>query len=208
MRKTPGKKTEKNDEESWFIPMDARHTLFDMFKELENDVILEVFTKKGENDPYNDVTVKFTTDLAKLSAKIKVSFHTIGEARSKEQNVVSSPSVLINPDRFNIRYTGAPAGEEGTSLIETIMTVSRGESGLSEKSKQMLAEFKEKRHVRVFVTLACPYCPRQVLNGFRAAIERPDLVSAECVATYCDKREDDQHRAGARGKVHCRARLP
>jgi thioredoxin reductase (NADPH) len=197
MRKTPGKKTEKNDEESWFIPMDARHTLFDMFKELDNDVILEVFTKKGENDPYNEVTVKFATDLAKLSAKIKVSFHTIGEAISKKQNVVSSPSVLINPDRLNIRYTGAPAGEEGASLIETIMTVSRGESGLSEKSKQMLAGLKEKRHVRVFVTLACPYCPRQVLNGFKAAIERPDLVSAECVDSGENSEVAKKHNVGS-----------
>ncbi len=179
MRKTPGKKIDK--EENWFIPMDARHTLFDMFKELKNDVVLEVFTKKGVNDPYNDVTVRFTTDLAKLSSKIKVSFNSIGDAKSKKYNVVSSPSVLIDPDRFNIRYTGAPAGEEGASLVETIMAVSHGRSGLSEKSKKVLAELEEKRDVRVFVTLACPYCPRQVLNGFRAVIERPDLVSAECV---------------------------
>jgi len=31
------------------------------------------------------------------------------------------------------------------------------------------------------VTLTCPYCPGQVINAFRAAIERPDLVSAECI---------------------------
>jgi thioredoxin reductase (NADPH) len=40
---------------------------------------------------------------------------------------------------------------------------------------------KEQRHIQVFVTLTCPYCPGQVINAFKAAIERPDLISAECI---------------------------
>jgi thioredoxin reductase (NADPH) len=59
--------------------------------------------------------------------------------------------------------------------------VSQRKSFLSKESKEMLSQLKEKRHVQVFVTLSCPYCPGQVLNAFKAAIERPDLVSAEAV---------------------------
>jgi thioredoxin reductase (NADPH) len=44
-----------------------------------------------------------------------------------------------------------------------------------------LSKLKEKRNIQVFVTLTCPYCPGQVINAFRAAIERPDIVSAECI---------------------------
>ncbi|TET46024.1 FAD-binding protein [candidate division TA06 bacterium] len=180
MAKTGRKKTEEK-EEDWFIERDARQTLFEMFKEMKEKVVLEVFTKKGENDPYNDVTVKFTRDLAKLSSKIQVNLNSVADAKSKKYDVASSPTVLINPEQYRIRYTGAPAGEEGRSFIETIMLVSRRQSGLSKASKEILSKLSEKRNVQVFVTLACPYCPGQVLNAFRAAIEKPDLVSGECV---------------------------
>jgi thioredoxin reductase (NADPH) len=65
--------------------------------------------------------------------------------------------------------------------MEAILRVSAGQSGLSEASKKRLAALKDPRRVTVFVNPACPYCPGQVLNAFRCAIERPDLVSAACV---------------------------
>lgn len=180
MKERSRKKKEENEEE-WFVSPDGRHALLDMFKDLRDHVLIEVFTKEGENDPYNEVTLRFTADLAKLSDKIETNYNTLGDNKAKRYGVTASPTVLVNPEKYRIRYTGAPAGEEGASFLEAIMMVSRGESGLSEKSKEILARLKDKRHVQVFVTLACPYCPRQVLNGFKAAIERPDLVSAECL---------------------------
>jgi thioredoxin reductase (NADPH) len=45
----------------------------------------------------------------------------------------------------------------------------------------MLAKLHEPRYVQVFVTLTCPYCPFQVLNAFKAAIEKPDFVSSDCI---------------------------
>jgi thioredoxin reductase (NADPH) len=140
-----------------------------------------VFTKQGENEPYNALTVKFTTDLGKLSNKIDVKFNSIGDEKSKKYNVIRSPTILINPEEYSIRYTGAPAGEEGRSFIEAIMMVSHRKSGLSESSKEILSKLKEKKHIQVYVTPTCPYCPGQVINAFRAAMERPDLVSSECV---------------------------
>jgi len=58
---------------------------------------------------------------------------------------------------------------------------SQEDSRLTKESRKKLDELSEKRHIRVFVTLSCPYCPGQVLNGFKAAIQRPDLISAECI---------------------------
>ena len=105
----------------------------------------------------------------------------IGEEESKKYDVEHSPTILFNPEEYKIRFTGAPIGEEGRSFIETIVMLSRKESGLTKKSKQQLKELTEKRNVMVFVTPDCPYCPGQVINAFRAAMERPELISAECV---------------------------
>lgn len=194
MARTRRKKT---GEDEWFIERDARQALFEMFKELKDKVVLQIFTKKGENEPYNDATIRFARDLAKLSSKIEVNLNSIGDAQSKKYVVTRSPTVLINPEEYRIRYTGAPAGEEGRSFVETIMLMSHGKSGLSKASREMLSKLSDKRNVQVFVSLACPYCPGQVLNAFRAAIEKPDVVSAECVDSNENVDLAKEHNVGS-----------
>lgn len=173
------KKKGKGD--SWFLPKDARVALSERFKALKDTVKLEVFIKTGENDPYNTLSVVFCSDLARLSDKIITTINVIGDEKSKKYKVDHSPTILFNPEEYNIRYNGAPAGEEGKSFIETIIMLSNHDSGLSKESREALAELDEKRHVMVFITPDCPYCPGQVINAFRAAIERPDIISAECI---------------------------
>ena len=108
-----------------------------------------------------------------------------------------SPTILIQPDRYRIRYVGAPAGEEGRSFIETLLAVSTGQSGLQPASRQALAALAEPRRVRVFVSPSCPYCPMQVLHAFRAALERPDLIRAECVEIVENPDLADRYAVGS-----------
>lgn len=178
-QKTVQNSKKKKDE--WFIPPETRETLLEKFKELEEPVNLEVFIKKGENDPYNTLSTIFCSDLSRLSNKIKTNINVIGEPKSKKYKVEISPTILFNPEEYKIRFTGAPIGEEGRSFLEAIFMVSKKESGLSSSSKKKLAELDEERHIMVFVTPDCPYCPGQVVNAFRGAVERPNLITAECV---------------------------
>ncbi|MFH0816753.1 MAG: FAD-dependent oxidoreductase [Methanobacteriota archaeon] len=163
------------------IPDDARKIVADRLKSLKDPVNIEVFTKDGEHDEFNAVSAGLVRELAEISPKIVPKFFKIGEARAKEMKVERTPTILIAPEKYRIRYTGAPAGEEGRSFMQIIEQVSFADSMLSPKAKARLAQLKEKRHVQVFVTPTCPYCPGEVLNAFSAAMERPDLVSAECV---------------------------
>jgi len=167
--------------EQWSLPEDAKQVLLERFKALKEKVVLEVFTAKQHENPFDELTLSFTQALGVLTDKIEVHLNTIGDKKAKDNQVTHSPTVLLQPQRYSLRYTGAPFGEEGRSFIEAILLVSRNESGLLAGSKKILSKLKEPRHVQVFVTLACPYCPGQVINAFKAAIERPDLVSAECI---------------------------
>ncbi|MBN1281254.1 MAG: FAD-dependent oxidoreductase [Candidatus Thermoplasmatota archaeon] len=171
----------KKAADPWSLPEDAKAVLRERFSALRDPVTLWVFTKKGENDPFNAITIAFAQELTQLSEKITVQQYSIGEKVSKDHRVNYSPTMLIQPQTYKIRYIGAPMGEEGRSFIETLLLVSQKQSNLSAASKKMLAQLKDPRDVQVFVTLSCPYCPGQVLHAFRAAIERPDLVSAACV---------------------------
>ncbi len=168
------------------IPDDVKKVIKDTFLEsLKNEVVLEVYTQKGKNDQFNEAASNLVKAIADLSDKLKVSYHTVGDEQAVKRNVTRSPSVLIAPDKYRIRYTGAPLGEEGRSFLMAIMMASTGNGILTEPTtKKISDELREKRDIQVFVSPTCPYCPQQVLAAFSAAIVKPDLISAEAVEIY------------------------
>ncbi|HUW43248.1 MAG TPA: thioredoxin reductase, partial [Thermoplasmata archaeon] len=147
---------ESKTEDTRVLKDDARKTLEKTFKDLKRKVVIEVFTKDGVNEPYNQLSQRFATELSEIDDKIVVKTFKIGDERSKQMGVTRSPTILIDPDHYRIVYTGAPAGEEGRSFIQTLVMVSRDDSMLSSKGRKRLAELRDKRHIQVFVTSACP----------------------------------------------------
>jgi thioredoxin reductase (NADPH) len=168
------------------IPEDVKKTLKETFQEtLKDDVLIEVFTEQGKNDQFNEATVGLVKALAALTEKLKVTFHTIGDEQSAKRGVTRSPSMLIAPDKYRLRYTGAPMGEEGRSFLTAILMASTGKSILSEPAiRKIIEQLHEKRDIQVFVSPTCPYCPQQALSAFSAAIVKPDLITAEVVEIY------------------------
>lgn len=163
------------------------------FKALKRDVPVYVFTRKGENDPFNRFTTAVITQLKKLTEKIVPEFHVIGDEVSKRYNVERSPTVLIDPETFRIRYSGAPAGEEMRSFIDAIVMASQEESFLSEDSKEFLDKLTETRYIRVFVSPTCPYCPQQAALAIACAVERPDLITAEIIEVMENRELADKY---------------
>jgi thioredoxin reductase (NADPH) len=141
------------DQQHEIISDDVKQTLKDtFFSSLRNDVPLEVYTLAGMNDQYNDATVALIKGIAGLSDKIKPSFHSVGDAQSRKRGVTRSPSVLIAPERYGMRYTGSPLGEEGRSLIVGILMASTGRTIFTEPSIKRLAGLQDKRHIQVYVS--------------------------------------------------------
>jgi thioredoxin reductase (NADPH) len=174
-------KKEDESRSEWFLPEDARTNLTELFARFRQPVIVEAFLKAGVNDAYNEFVNKFLGDLARLSDKVRVSFHGLDGDKARERGVDRSPTLLVAPDRYNIRFSGAPAGEEGRTFMTALVLAAAGTSGLSDLSKEILTKLDGQRHVRVFVTPACPYCPGQGITAIKCAVEKPDRVSAEIV---------------------------
>lgn len=168
------------------IPDDVKQAIRESFTEgLKEPVVIEVYTKSGRNDDFNKAAVALIKALAELSDKLKVSFHTIGDEQSVKRNVTRTPTVLIAPDKYRLRYTGAPVGEEGRSFLIALMMASTGNTLLTEPAVAKIKEqLRDKRDIQIFVSPTCPYCPQQVLAAFSAAIVKPDLISAEIVEIY------------------------
>ncbi|BBD09057.1 FAD-dependent oxidoreductase [Desulfovibrio ferrophilus] len=187
--------TKKNGEEQWYLPEDSRTHLEKLFKDMPEPVTLEVFTQPGVNDPYNEAMEMFMRDIDRLGEKITVNFNDLESEKASKYGVSLSPSLLVQPEKYRIRYTGTPLGEEARVFIETMMLISHGKSGLSQSSQDVLAGLSEEREIKVFISPTCPYCPGQVSQVMRAAIERPDLISAECVETVENQALADEYQA-------------
>ena len=169
------------DPDGWLLPEDVRAQIGKLFATLAAPVDLEVFTDPAVNAGFNEHAAGFVRDLARISDKIKPVFHDVDSERGRELKITGSPVIAVAPDKYRILYRGAPLGEEGRSFLAAILHASAGKSGLSKTSRELLERLDEPRRVRVFVTLACPYCPDQVLHAVRSAIERPELVAVEVV---------------------------
>src|SRR3989304_7596455 len=156
------------------IPDDVKKVIRDTFlKQLKEPVLIEVYTKQGENDQYNEATVALTKTFSELSDKVTISFYTVGDDQAKKRNVLRSPTLLIAPDKYRIRYTGSPLGEEGRSFLVALMMASTGMSILTAPAMAKIAAIKDKRDIQVFVTPTCPYCPQQALAALSPAIVNP-----------------------------------
>ncbi|MFO0753775.1 MAG: FAD-dependent oxidoreductase [Thermodesulfovibrionales bacterium] len=168
------------------IPEQARKFLRETFANLKEKVLIEVFTG-AETKQLDDVVAELMKTISSLTDKIEVAFYPLDSDQAKKRGATRAPSLLIDPDRFKIRYIGAPVGEEGRTLITGILLASNKGVILSEAAVQKLAELREPRLIQVFVTPTCPYCPQQALNAISAAIARPDLVTAEVIEMYENK---------------------
>ncbi len=152
---------------------------------------VEVVLIKGpHNEEYTNWTEQMLRELSELTDKIKVRVHDIRMEPEviERYNVSRTPTVLIDPDAgYKIRYTGAPTGYEAWAFVETIILVSRDDSQLGLKTKEILkmaSNSDKEAHVMIFVTPTCPYCPHQVLLANKFAIELKGIVEADCVEAY------------------------
>jgi len=161
---------------------DQQKKLKEKFKELDGSIKLVVFTQEMECR-YCEETRQLMEDLAGLSDKIDVEVYDFVSDTDKvgKYKIDKIPATVIEGEKdYGIRFYGIPAGYEFVSLTNTIMAVSKGESGLSEETKAALKKLKDPVHLQVFITLTCPYCPGAVEMAHRLS-EESDLVTSDMV---------------------------
>jgi glutaredoxin-like protein len=154
----------------------------ELSQKMVDDVKLIVFT---QDVPcvFCSETVQVATELGEVSPKIKVEVYDFvrDQMKATELRVDKIPAtIVVGRKDYGIRFYGIPSGYEFNSLVGAILDVSRGESGLSQKTKDALKVLDQPVHLQVFVTPTCPYCPSVVKLAHKLAIES-DMVWADMV---------------------------
>lgn len=130
------------------VRADLRHSM----EHLGGDVRVAIFTGDGSNEEYNKLGVQLLNEFAEVDPRIKPTFHKLGDSESVKYKIERSPTLLVQPDKFNVRFMGIPLGEEGRTFVMSLILATTNKRTLSEESRQRLTELNEKRHVRVYVS--------------------------------------------------------
>ncbi len=151
-------------------------------EKLVNDVKLAVFTQEIPC-MFCKETVEVCQDLASVSPKVKVEVFDFvkDQMRANELRIDKIPAIaVVGAKDYGVRFYGIPSGYEFTSLIGAILDVSKGDSGLTPKNRELLKTLDKPVHIQVFVTPTCPFCPTAVRLAHRLAIES-DMIWADMV---------------------------
>jgi len=152
-----------------------------LFANMPHEVFFWLFTEKGKNEPFNRAAKQVIQSLQKVSPRVTLKEFDLGHEMAKEHKISVSPTILFDPAHTQIRWLGAPVGEETKTLLVATQMMGYKETNLSPDSRKILERIKDPRQIKVFVSPTCPYCPQQAVNALKAALERPDTVSLEII---------------------------
>ncbi len=153
-------------------------------EDLADPVRLLMFTQTIECQ-FCAQTRALVEEVASLSDRLEaVIYNFITDKEEAEKYGVDKiPAIAVVGEKdYGVRLFGIPAGYEFAALLEAIKMVSSGESGLSDATKEALAEIDQPVHLQVFVTPTCPYCPSTVVLTHKMAMEnehiKADMIEA------------------------------
>lgn len=122
--------------------------------------------------------------VAGLSDKLTLEVHDLlGEADAAHGlgiDKVPATAVIGPAGDAGIRFFGLTAGFEFASLMEAVVRVAEGQSGLSPEVEALARLIDVPVHLEVMVTLTCPFCPRAVHLAHQFALTNP-LIRADMV---------------------------
>ena len=175
--------------------LEAQQEIARILGSIKREIPIFLYAQPGQNDVFCDAARQAIRFFRQLTDKIVLREFNLHNASAKKFSVEASPTLIFDPDHYNIRWLGAPLGEEGRIFLEALLLIGLQDSHLSEQSQQVIKRIDTPRGVKVFVSPSCPYCPQQALNALKAAVEKPDLISLEIIDIQANPELANQYAA-------------
>jgi alkyl hydroperoxide reductase subunit AhpF len=125
------------------------------FRKLKDPVRLAVFSQ-ALADPETEQVKRLADELAALEPKITAESYNFvldtGKVASLKIQRIPAIAILGAAKDYGIRMYGLPSGYEFGSLVDAILDVSSGDSGLSAPTREALSAVERPVHVQVFST--------------------------------------------------------
>ena len=176
-------------------------------EKMPNEVPLLLFTAPGINDPFSRGARQVIRALRELSPKITIREFDVGHKEAIKLKAKYSPTLIFDPENYNIRWYGAPLGEEARTFVEAVMMIGYGNTSIGNEAGKILKKIKGPRNIKVFVSPTCPYCPQQAVNCLKAAVEAPDHVSLEIIDIQANPELAEEYSAQSVPQVYSDEKL-
>jgi alkyl hydroperoxide reductase subunit AhpF len=125
------------------------------FQKLKNPVRLAVFSQ-ALADPDSEQVKKLVEELAALNPLLSAESYNFVLDKEKVEalKIARIPAIaVLGADKdYGIRMYGVPSGYEFGTLVDAILDVSAGDSGLAEDTRAALRELRQPVHLQVFST--------------------------------------------------------
>src|SRR4030042_5640843 len=92
-----------------------------IFKNLPHEVPLLLFTRPGKNDLFSQATRFIIRAVREVSPKITLREFDLNHDQAKKWKVHTAPTLLLDPDHYQVRWLGAPIGEETRTFVEALL---------------------------------------------------------------------------------------
>jgi len=131
----------------------------EIFQKLQRPVELLFFGSESGCD-YCEDTRQLLEEIAALSDQLRLSVYDLEQDAeiAQQYRVDKSPAIVIaarESDQildYGIRFYGIPAGHEFSALIQALIMVSEGDSGLQPETRQFLGALTQPVNLQVFST--------------------------------------------------------
>jgi len=125
------------------------------FARLVNPVRLAVFSQ-ALNDPESEQVKRLVEELADVDPRVTAESYNYVLDKEKVDALgirrIPAIAILGGEKDYGIRMYGLPSGYEFGMMVDAILDVSSGDSGLSQPTRTALAELARPVHVQVFST--------------------------------------------------------
>jgi thioredoxin reductase (NADPH) len=116
----------------------AQKQLIAVFKEMPHEIPLLLFTSPGKNEPFSHAARELVRSVRQIAPKVSLREYDITHELAKKWNVDFAPTLLFDPERYNVRWLGAPVGEEGRTFVEALIMMGYRRTNLSDVSLKIL----------------------------------------------------------------------
>lgn len=125
------------------------------FGRLVSPVRLLVFSQ-ALADPESEQVRRLVEEMAALDPKLSVESYNfvLDKEKAESLGIARIPAVaILGGDKdYGIRFYGLPTGYEFGTLVDALLDVSSGESGLSPETRRGLQDLARPVHIQVFST--------------------------------------------------------
>jgi alkyl hydroperoxide reductase subunit AhpF len=137
------------------INEDVATQLKDEFAMLAHPVRLIVFSQ-ALADPESEQVRRLVEELGALHAQLSTESYNfvLDKEKAESLGIARIPAIAVMGAEkdYGIRFYGIPTGYEFGTLVDAIVDVGGGESGLSPETRDALSKLERPIHIQVFST--------------------------------------------------------